>query len=154
MSKANEAVQEGDEDFLFLQVDLINAFNMADRNKAFTELEEAFPDLIEWVLTCYNCEAKLIFGKTIILSQVGFHQGDPLASLLFSLTLHPIILMIQQRIAGLKLNSWYLDDGSLGGKKEQLQEAVDIILKGGPARGLFLSTAGTVAPPSQPKSTV
>ena len=46
MSKANEAVQEGDEDFLFLQVDLINAFNMADREKAFTALEEAFPDLI------------------------------------------------------------------------------------------------------------
>ena len=151
---ARQAIQEGDEDFMFLQVDLKNAFNMADREAAFHVVEDVFPDLNEWVLTCYNCEAKLIFGKTIILSQVGFHQGDPLASFLFSLTLQPIIAKIQERVPGLKLNEWYLDDGSLGGKKEQLQEAVDIILQEGPARGLFLSTARTVAPPSQPKSTV
>ena len=151
---ARQATQEGDEDFLVLQVDFLNAFNMADREKAFVAMEEAFPDLIEWVLTCYNCEAKLIFGKTIILSQVGFHQGDPLAGLLFSLTLHPIIMKIQQRIQGLKLNTWYLDDGSLGGNKRQLQGAVDIILQEGPARGLFLSTARTVPPQAKPKSTV
>ena len=127
---------------------------MADREAAFHVVEDVFPDLIEWVLTCYNCEAKLIFGKTIILSQVGFHQGDPLASFLFSLTLQPIIAKIQERVPGLKLNEWYLDDGSLGGKKEQLQEVVDIILQKGPARGLFMSTARTVAPETSVKHAI
>ena len=151
---ARQAIQEGDEDFMVLQVDLKNAFNMADREAAFHVVEDVFPDIIEGVLTCYNCEAKLIFGKTIILSQVGFHQGDPLASFLFSLTLQPIIAKIQERVPGLKLNEWYLGDGSLGGKKEQLQEVVDIILQKGPARGLFMSTARTVAPETSVKHAI
>ena len=54
----------------------------------------------------------------------------------------------------LKLNAWYLDDGTLAGRRADLQKAVDIILREGPARGLYLSTANTVLPPLLPKSTV
>ena len=78
-----QAIQEREEDFIFFQVDLVNTFNMNDKEKTFKMVEETFHDILEWVLTSYNCEAKLIFGKTIILCQVGFQQGGPLASLLF-----------------------------------------------------------------------
>jgi hypothetical protein len=42
----------------------------------------------------------------------------------------------------------------MAGRKSQLQKAMDIILKYGPARGLYLSTARTVSPSGKPKSTV
>jgi hypothetical protein len=139
---------------MVLKVDLINAYNMCDRDSAFKVVEDVFPDCLKWVLSCYGMDAVLIFGDTIILSSCGFHQGDPLAFLLFSLTLQPIVEKIQQVIPDLEANVWYLDDGALAGTREQLQRAVDIILQDGPARGLFLSTAATISPPSKPKSTV
>ena len=105
-------------------------------------------------MTCYGVEGELVFGNSVIKSAVGVHQGDPLASLLFSLLLHTVVEMIKQEVHGLKMNAWYLDDGVLAGRKEDLQAAVDIILREGPARGLVLSTANTVTPPQLPKSTV
>ena len=92
-------------------------------------------------MTCYRNQAQLIFGKTVILSWAGFHQGDPLASLLFSLGLHPIIKRIAEAVPNLLLNEWYLDDGGIVGSLAQLREVVDIVLQSGPARGLHLSTA-------------
>jgi hypothetical protein len=46
-------------------------------------------------------QVDLVFGDTIIVSTVGFHQGDPLASLLFSVNLQPVIEMIKQEIPSL-----------------------------------------------------
>ena len=131
-----QVVEDGgdDPDLFILQVDLITAFNM--------------------VLTCYGGEAELVFGDSPIPSSVGFHQGDPLASLLFSINLQPVVDMIRQEVPDLKLQVWYLDDGTLIGTKADLQKAVDIILREGPARGLFLSTANTVHFPLMPKSTI
>ena len=80
-------------------------------------------------------------GDHIILSKTRFHQGDQLAGLLFSLVLHPVILIIQSRVPSLKVNAWYLDDGIQMGRRHELQEVVDIIKEFGPDRGLHLSTA-------------
>ena len=146
--------KEADEQWMLLQLDLVNAFNVCDRDSAFQAVEEEFPDILKWVLTCYSSASFLVFGDSIIMSECGFHQGDPLVSLLFSLTLHPIIEKINSDVPGLSLNEWYLDDGTVAGKKEQLQQVVDILLEHGPARGLHLSTAATVSPPGRAKSTV
>jgi hypothetical protein len=58
-----EVLQDGDANMGILQIDLINAYNMADRDSAFREVEENFPDIIKWVLTSYGSEAELVFGK-------------------------------------------------------------------------------------------
>ena len=113
--------EEEDEEFMILQLNLVNAFNVCDRDSALQVVEEEFPDILKWVLTCYGSVSILVFGDTVIRSECGFHQGDPLASLLFSLTLHPIIEQINNDVPGLKLNAWYLDDEAVAGKKEQLQ---------------------------------
>ena len=147
-----QVVEECDDQLMILQLDLVNALNMCDRDSAFKVMEELFPDILKWVLTCYGTNAVLVFGSTIILS--GFHQGDPLASLLFALTLQPIIHMIARVVPNLLANEWYLDDGMVAGKGEELQKVVDIVLQFGPARGLYLSTANTVSPPDRAKSTV
>ena len=150
MRQVVEEAQDN-QDIHILQVDLVNAYNMADRETTFKEVEKHFPDCLAWVQTCYGVESELIFGDTIILSSVGFHQGDPLAGLLFSLNLHPVITKIGEEVPNLKLNEWYLDDGDLAGTKESLTQAVDIIKQEGPPRGLYLSTRkSTVWCPSNP----
>ena len=145
---------QGDDvdDSLILRVDLINAFNQVDRDAAFKEVEDHFPEMLSWVLTCYKYQSILHFGSAVILRMAGWHQGDPLASLLFSLALPPIIKIIAQRVPELIINAWYLDDGGIVGKKTELQEVVDILLEHGPPRGLFLSTSATTN--NNPKSSV
>ena len=93
---------------------------MADREAAYKEVLRLFPELAHWVASCYGVAAQLIFGDTVILSTRGFHQGDPLAALLFSLVLHILIIKIQEEVPSLTANGWYLDDGLIAGSKEDL----------------------------------
>jgi hypothetical protein len=130
-----------------LQVDYINAFNLADRATAMQEVATHFPEILAWVKTCYGTPSHLLFGTISILSEVGFHQGDALASLLFCLVLLPIVTRIREEVPTLALNAWYLDDGTQGGTVEELQSVVDILVEEGPARGLHLSTAFTSITP-------
>ena len=90
--------------------------------------------------SCYGITAQLVYGDVLIESTRGFHQGDPLATLLFSLVLHPLIVKIQEEVPDLQTNGWFLDDGLLAGDKEEITKATTIILEEGPPRGLMLST--------------
>ena len=60
-------------------------------------------------------------------------------------------MKIASDVPDLLLNGWFLDDGSLIGKVEDLRVAVDIIRQDGPTKGLFLSTIATTP---RPKSTI
>ena len=51
----------------------------------------------------------------MIICTTGLQQGDPLASLAFSLSIHPTITSISS-----EFNGWYQDDGTLGGNLEQV----------------------------------
>ena len=87
----------------------------------------------------------------MIPSTRGFHQGDVVATLLFALLLHPVVLEIQRDVP-LELNAWILDDGGLGGEERHVIQAVEIILREGPWRGLELSTEHSI--PQNSKSSV
>ena len=63
----------------------------------------------------YGFSGPLYYGKTKILSETGLHQGDPLASLAFSLAIHPIIREVSS-----PFSAWYLDDGTFGGGLEEV----------------------------------
>ena len=117
-------------------------------------MERVFPECPSWVLSSYSSNSLLQFGDTIISSETGFHQGDPLVSLLFSLVLHPVVKMIYEEVPTLKANAWFLDDGAQVGTREQLQQVVHILEREGPSCGLHLSTTSTVCPPDSPKTTV
>ena len=77
-------VLEENPELSLLQGDLVNAFNLADRDATFKEVEELFPECLSWVLTSYQHPSLLQFGSATITSERGYHQGDPIASLLFS----------------------------------------------------------------------
>ena len=96
----------------------------------------------------------LQFADTTIHSNTGFHQGDPLASLLFSLVLQPVVKIIEAEVPNLRVNAWFLDDGAQVGTREQLQQVVNVLEREGPARGLHLSTTSTIRHPDHPKTTV
>ena len=144
---------EKDPTKMLLQLDLINAFNTADRGTALQEIANHFPEALAWVKICYAASSQLLFGNKVILSGCRFHQGDPLAALLFALVLMGVIHIISEQVLGLDVNAWYLDDGDLVGTKEQLKQVVDILNREGPPRGLVLSIQDVIHP-AQPKSTV
>ena len=148
---AARAALEKHPDKWLLQVDFINAFNCADRGSTLAEVARLFPEMLAWCTTCYGQPSHMQYGKTRISSTSGWHQGDALAALLFSLTLHPLALMIKEQVPGLDLNTWFLDDGTQVGTLEELQQVVDIIEREGPRLGLHLSTSATS---NRPKSTV
>ena len=93
-----------------------------------------------------------MYGSFHISSECGWHQGDPLASLLCCLVLLPLIKKIVVEVPRLKVQAWFLDDGTCVGREDDLAKVVDLLVKEGPARGLVLST--TITSPSSPKTTV
>ena len=147
-------VLEGDPSLWCAQLDFINAFNLVDRSTALEEVLETFPEILAWVSTCYGQASHLLFGSVILASERGFHQGDPLAALLFCLVLNRLVKHLHDSLPELRLNGWYLDDGTLIGQIDQLRQAVEILEREGPPLGLVLSTAATVPPPGRPKSTI
>ena len=137
-----------------LQVDLVNAYNVVDRGEVLERVANLFPECLAWAATCYGTSSWLKFGDYLIESATGLHQGDPLAGLLFCLVLMTVVDAIETEVPTLVLNAWYLDDGHLIGTKAELAQVVDIIVREGEPRGLTLSRAATVQPPSTPKSVV
>ena len=96
---------------------------MIDRYIMIHEVRKTMPDIARWVESMYGVEALLNFGDSVIVSSCGVHQGDPLASSLFSLALHPLVIHLATEIPNLTENAWFLDDGVLGGCKDALQQA-------------------------------
>lgn len=84
-------VLEEDPGQWLLQGDIISAFNLADRDASFREVEDVFPECLDWVPTSYGASSNLQYSSTTIFSETSFHQGDPLASIMFSLLLHPVV---------------------------------------------------------------
>uniref|UniRef100_A0A8D8WTR2 Reverse transcriptase domain-containing protein n=1 Tax=Cacopsylla melanoneura TaxID=428564 RepID=A0A8D8WTR2_9HEMI len=76
-------------------------------------IRELVPSLYPFLSQCYRQSSNLFFDDKIIISQVGAQQGDPAGSLLFSLSIHPIVTSLKS-----KLNLWYLDDGSICDKPD------------------------------------
>ena len=124
-----------------LLLDFTNAFNNISRDYMFEEFRSHVPAISAWMENCYAAQPILHLGEDMILSCCGVQQGDPLGPLGFALTLQPIAKHIKEEVPGLRINVWYLDDGTLCSSPHDLVEALKIIEEDGPGRGLHLNRA-------------
>ena len=83
---------------------------------------ENIPELLHYVFSCYSSPSSLFFHGTTLQSAEGVQQGDPLGPLLFCLTIHPLITSLK-----LEYRVFYLDDGTIGGPKEEVLQDLQYI---------------------------
>ena len=109
-----QSSQTTHEQQIIVKVDVRNAFNSIDRPVFLQKVLDHCPQIYPLLRQAYGFHTPLFYGDTQITSETGLHQGDPLASLAFSLAIHSIISSID-----CPFNAWYLDDGIFGGTPDQ-----------------------------------
>ena len=124
-----------------LKIDFKNAFNLVNRSIIFEEVRRLFPSMSSWVEYCYSDQPYLWFDRHEILSCNGVQQGDPLGPFLFSLVLHKLIKIIEEKFPNLLFQAWYLDDGTIIGNIETIKSILTIIQEIGPSLGMSLNLA-------------
>lgn len=100
-----------DVDQVLIKLDFKNAFNTLKREAILDAVHRQAPDIYNLCRLAYGQSSSLNFKGTIILSEQGCQQGDPLGPLLFSLTINS---MLQDLKSELVLG--YLDDITIGGQ--------------------------------------
>jgi hypothetical protein len=69
--------------------------------------------MVRFIATVYTQVGHLYYEDHVFSLTSGVDQSDPLADLLFSLTLHAFLLKVHNIILNLQLNVWYFDDGKI-----------------------------------------
>ena len=108
---------------LFLKIDFQNAFNTIRRDHVAECLYKFAPELLSIYTASYSQPSFLTFGDSILQSDEGLQQGDPLAPAFFCLGLHDIIssLRTPYKIA-------YLDDVSLIGDLSTITKDMEFFI--------------------------
>ena len=119
---------------LFLKLDFKNAFNSIRRDVLLTRVKEHFPEIYNLILAAYGESSILLYGDVVLASDEGLQQGDPDGPFLFCLVVLPMIGKLKSAF-----NCWYLDDGALGGRREDVIDDLHLIQNEGNSLGLELN---------------
>jgi len=109
--------------FSIAKLDFTNAFNTLNRSRMLTEIHKRIPELYKFCHSAYSVPSVLRFGKWVVESQEGVQQGDPLGPILFCLTIHPLLISLKS-----PLRVGFMDDITLGGDEESLEQDIQAIL--------------------------
>ena len=120
-----------------LKIDFSNAFNTLSRDVMLAVIRDELPELFLFVDSCYSSESFLRFGNFTLLSAEGPQQGDPLGPLLFCTAAQKRLVM---RIKAM-LNSWYMDDGSMGDHVDVLLDDWRTVVEEGRKIGLVVNVS-------------
>ena len=88
--------------------------------------------------SAYEKPSTLFCGDSVIPSEEGVKQGDPLGPLLFCLTIHPMVLQLRS-----DFKVFYLDDSTLGGSLPEVLEDLQLVERLAPDLGLQLNCSKT-----------
>ena len=119
---------------VILKIDLKNAFNSLRRDKILTAVREHIPEAFNFFHQAYSADSLLFYGQTTITSATGLQQGDPAGPALFSLTIDELIKSLNA-----ELNTWFLDDGTMGDTVDKVHIDLDNLLIGFPDLGALLN---------------
>ena len=119
-------------------IDFQNAFNSVKRSHLLKATYEFIPGIAAFTNFCYSQQTPLFNNNSIVQSESGVEQRDSLGTLMFSLTLWPIIQKIKTSVPGLLQHSLYLDDRFIAGSEDQTKQKLEILANEGPERGLIL----------------
>jgi hypothetical protein len=128
-----ENMQEGK---VLLKLDFSNAFNSLHRGDMLLAVKDRLPELYPYIHSSYSSPASLHFGSSIINSNEGAQQGDPIGPLLFCITVQPLLQSLKS-----ELTLGYLDDLTLAGDQHVAAEDVERITAFGSQLGLSLNVS-------------
>ena len=117
---------------ILLKIDSQNAFNTVRRDVILEEIKEVFPELLPLADSTLARASDLIFGESLISSEEGAEQGDPLGSVYFCLAIRKLLMSLKSELVVA-----YLDTITLGGDAETVATDFDDLEK--QARDLGLS---------------
>ena len=100
-----------------LLADASNAFNCLNRQATLINIHVLCPPLARILTNTYRQQSPLFIGEEIIYSKEGTTQGDPLAMPMYALGILPLI----QRLSTAAKQVWFADDGTAGGKLDQIR---------------------------------
>ena len=91
-------------DVVTVQVDLQNAFNLANRDDLVHAVADKLPSLLPYVLMAYQRRSPLVIqpadgSHDVLWSETGIRQGDPMGPLLFALAYQPTLHGVQKHAA-------------------------------------------------------
>lgn len=121
-------------------VDASNAFNNLNRQVALRNIRYQCPAISTALINCYRTHAPLFVDGTVLLSQEGTTQGDPLSMAMFALASIPLINRISTPSA---TQIWFADDAGAGGKVKALRHWWDKLNEVGPQYGYFPNASKT-----------
>ena len=121
-----------------LKLNFQNSFNSLRRDRMMEAVQKLTPNLAPFIHSAYSAPSTLFWGDKIFQSMEGVHQGDPLASLLFCLTIRQLSACSSLKS---KLCFFYLDHCTLGGCKEDILHDLDVVKHEGAKLGLFFDNS-------------
>jgi hypothetical protein len=124
-----------------------NAHNILDRGIMMREILKHHPAILPFVRMIYGQNSKAWFigqanGINFIDSSLGLHQGDVLASWLYSMGTLPFVQQISALLNDIPNDDFvkfYFDDGTICADFDKMVKAIQLILRVGPSFGYRLN---------------
>jgi hypothetical protein len=107
-----------------VDLDLQNAYGRYLHQTATDSVVDKLSSMARLVAVVYTQAGRLYYEDHVFSLTSGIDEGDPLAGLLFLLTLHAFRLKVHNILLDLQLNAWYLDDGKIVATLNDTSQAV------------------------------
>ena len=100
-----------------LLADASYVINCLNRQATLINIHVLCPPLARILTNTYRLQSPLFIGEEIIYSKEGTTQGNPLAMPMYALGILPLF----QRLSTAAKQVWFADDGTAGGKLNQIR---------------------------------